>query len=297
MSILKYRAFLTTVECKSLTRAAERLGYTQPGISHMIASLEKEFGFPLLVRTKDGAVPTENAQYLRDYMQQIVSAQETMEELIYQIKGVEVGSLRIGSFFSPSTQWMPTIVATFLEKHPNIDLRIFEGTYDEVMAQLVRGEIDLAVASEPAPDNYDFLPLMKDPILAVLSRKNPLARGETVDIRELIRYPFILPNEGADESVRNVMQEEGLTPSIRFRIKGDMATLAMIGQDLGVSLIPKLAILPVWDDLVTRPLREPHFRTLGICIRSLKYASPTAKAFIQETRDYVQEHWTQQESE
>lgn len=62
-----------------------------------------------------------------------------MEELIYQIKGVEVGSLRIGSFFSPSTQWMPSIVATFLEKHPNIDLRIFEGTYDEVMAQLVRG--------------------------------------------------------------------------------------------------------------------------------------------------------------
>ena len=138
---------------------------------------------------------------------------------------------------------------------------------------------------------------MKDPILAVLSRKNPLARGETVDIRELIRYPFILPNEGADESVRNVMQEEGLTPNIRFRIKGDMATLAMIGQDLGVSLIPKLAILPVWDDLVTRPLREPHFRTLGICIRSLKYASPTARAFIQETRDYVQEHWTQRESE
>ena len=71
MSILKYRAFLTTVECKSLTRAAERLGYTQPGISHMIASLEKEFGFPLLVRTKDGAVPTENAQYLRAYMQQV----------------------------------------------------------------------------------------------------------------------------------------------------------------------------------------------------------------------------------
>lgn len=293
MSILKYRAFLTAVECKSLTKAAEILGYTQPGISHMISSLEREFGFPLLIRTKDGAFPTENAQYLRYYMQQIITSEDTLLETSNKIKGIEMGALRIGTFFSPSAQWLPEIVSTFLSKHPNIDLRIFEGSYCEVIDLLTRSEIDMAITSEPIPENYDFLPLWEDPILAVLSKQNPLAQKDVIDIHELIQYPFIVPHAGADESIVSVMEKERLTPNIRFRIKGDMATLAMISQNLGVSLIPKLAIISVWDDLVTRPLLQPHSRILGICIRSLKHASPTARGFIQETQDFIRSKWTQ----
>lgn len=294
MSILKYRAFLTAVEQKSLTKAAEILGYTQPGISHMISSLEREMGFPLLIRTKEGVLPTEDAQMLQYYMQQIVSAQSALVETSYRIRGIEQGALRIGSFFSPSTQWLPEIVSTFLSKHPSIDLRICEGTYGEVMDQLVKGEIDLAITSQPIPDNYDFVPLWEDPILAVMSTKNPLAQREVIDLKELIKYPFIVPQEGADESVYTVMQAEHLSPNIKFRIKGDMATISMIGQNLGVSLIPKLAIISVWDNVVTRPLKQYHSRILGICIRSLKHASPTAQAFIQETKDFIAHQWHDQ---
>lgn len=292
MSILKYRAFLTAVEQKSLTKAAEILGYTQPGISHMISSLEKEFGFPLLNRTKEGIFPTENAQMLQYYMQQIVSAQNALTETSYQIRGIERGSLRVGSFFSPSTQWLPEIVSSFLSKHPNIDLRIFEGTYCEVMDQLTSGEIDMAITSKPIPDNYDFIPLWEDPILAVISAKNPLAAHDTIDLHDLIQYPFIAPQEGADESICNVMQAEHLSANIKFRIKGDMATLSMIGQGLGVSLIPKLAIISVRDNIVTRPLKQYHFRILGICIRSAKHASPAAQTFIEETTDFIRNKWS-----
>lgn len=293
MSILKYRAFLTAVECKSLTKAAEILGYTQPGISHMISSLEHEFGFPLLLRTKDGTFPTENAQYLQYYMHQLVSAQDTLEEMSYKIKGIEMGSLRIGTFFSPSVQWLPEIVSIFLEKHPNIDLRIVEGSYCEVVDFLSKGEVDMAITSGPPPDNYDFLPLWEEPILAVLSKRNPLAQKEIIDLHELIQYPFIVPNEGADESVNDVMKKEGLRPNIRFRIKGDMATQAMICQNLGVSLIPEMVIIPVWDNLVVRPLLQHHSRVLGICIRSLKHASPAAREFIREVQDFIQYKWKQ----
>ncbi len=292
MSILKYRAFLTTVEHKSMTKAAEILGYTQPSISHMIASLERDIGFPLLNRTKDGAIPTENARHLQYYMQQIVSSQDALTETANRINGIEMGSLRIGSFFSPSTVWFPRIVSTFLEKHPTIDLRIFEGTYNEVMDWLSQGNIDMAITSPPAPENYDFLPLWIDPILAVMSTKNPLAQQEVIDIHDLIKYPFIIPNEGADESVQNVLQAEHLTANIRFRIKGDMSTLAMIGEDLGVSLIPKLALISNQNNIVQRPLLQNHRRTLGIATRSLKHASPTVQAFIQETLNFIQNEWT-----
>lgn len=292
MSILKYRAFLTTIEHNSLTKAAEVLGYTQPGISHMISSLERELGFPLLVRARDGVFPTENARYLQYYMQQIISADEALMETSYQIRGMERGSLRIGTFYSTSTHWLPEIVSKFLAEHPNIVLSIDEGTHDEMNEWLVQGKVDVAITSLPAPEGYDFLPLWEDPILAVVSKMNPLARKDRVSVRELVEYPFIAPQEGADESINQVMQAESLLPSIRFRIKGDMATLSLIGRDLGVSLIPKLVIMPIHDDIAILPLDKHHVRTLGICIRSIKHAAPAAKAFIGALKTFIQETWS-----
>ena len=57
MNIKKYEAFVRAVELGSLSKAAEELGYTQSGISHMMQSLEEEVGFPLMTRTSSGIMP------------------------------------------------------------------------------------------------------------------------------------------------------------------------------------------------------------------------------------------------
>ena len=102
MSNIKYLAYLKTVEFHSLTKAANLLGYTQPGISHMITSLEQELGFPLLIRAKDGVYPTDEGQQLLYYMRQIVNNETMLKDLANQINGIETGS-RI-SF--PKTIWI-----------------------------------------------------------------------------------------------------------------------------------------------------------------------------------------------
>jgi len=291
LSILKYNAFIKTVELQSLTKAAEELGYTQPGISHMISSLEKEIGFPLLLRTKDGVLPTENAKYLQYYMQQIVRIENALVETASKIKGIEIGNLRIGTFYSTSIQWLPTIISDFSTQHPNINVRIYEGTLGEVKQWLLEGKIDMAFMSAPLPDNYDFIPLWDDPILAVISKEHELASQDAIDLKDLIKYPFITPNSGADETIWNVMSAEHLTPFVKYRIKGDMATISMIGQNLGVSLIPELAIVDPYDAVVAKPLKQDYIRTLGICIHSEKHASPAAKEFIAISKHFIQNVW------
>lgn len=291
MSILKYNAFIKTVELQSLTKAAEELGYTQPGISHMISSLEKEIGFPLLLRTKDGVLPTENAKQLQYYMQQIVSIENSLVETANKIKGIEIGNLRIGTFYSTSIQWLPTIISDFSTQHPNVNIRIYEGTLGEVKQWLLEGKIDMAFMSAPLPDNYDFIPLWEDPILAVISKGHELEAQDAIDLKDLIKYPFITPNSGADETIWNVMNAEHLTPFVKYRIKGDMATISMIGQGLGVSLIPELAIVDPYDAVVAKPLKQDYVRTLGICIHSEKHASPAAKEFIAISKHFIRNVW------
>lgn len=287
MSILKYNAFLKAIEYGSLTKAAEALVYTQPGISHMISSLEKEMGFPLLVRSKEGVFPTENAEPLIYYMQRIVSAEDTLKEISCKIRGIEIGSLKVGAFYSTSVKWVPPIVSRFSSLHPGVKLQVFEGNHFELEEWLTNGTIDIGLMSMPVPENYDFIPLYKDSIMAVLPTEHPLARCEKVDPAELVNYPFIIPHDGGDEDVWQVMNAENLTPEIKYRIKGDMATISMIGQNLGVSLIPGLALPFQFDNIVTRPLIRDHSRVLGLAIRSIKHASPAAEEFISITKEYL----------
>lgn len=287
MSNIKYLAYLKTVEFHSLTKAANLLGYTQPGISHMITSLEQELGFPLLIRAKDGVYPTDEGQQLLYYMRQIVNNETMLKDLANQINGIETGSIRIGVFSSTSTQWVPGLLQKFTALHPNIRVQIIEGTTIELQNLFSENYLDLGLMSDPAPEGFEFIPLMQDPILAIIPQDHPLANEEYISPRELVKYPFIIPQEGADEDIWRVLDPEKLIPDIRYRIKGDATILAMVANGLGVSLFPKLAILLTNQKILTKPLTTGCTRTLGVVIRSSKYASPAVKEFLFLTRKMV----------
>ena len=295
MSNIKYLAYLKTVEFHSLTKAANLLGYTQPGISHMITSLEQELGFPLLIRAKDGVYPTDEGQQLLYYMRQIVNNETMLKDLANQINGIETGSIRIGVFSSTSTQWVPGLLQKFTALHPNIRVQIIEGTTIELQNLFSENYLDLGLMSDPAPEGFEFIPLMQDPILAIIPQDHPLANEEYISPRELVKYPFIIPQEGADEDIWRVLDPEKLIPDIRYRIKGDATILAMVANGLGVSLFPKLAILLTNQKILTKPLTTGCTRTLGVDIRSSKYASPGVKEFLCLTRkmaasDFLSKH-------
>lgn len=109
MSITKYQVFLSTVELGSLTKTAEALNLTQSGVSHAIASLEEEFGFLLLIRDRAGIRLTSNGERLLRYVRDILQANERLKQEVAAINGLETGTVRIGSFVSVSTQWLPPI--------------------------------------------------------------------------------------------------------------------------------------------------------------------------------------------
>ncbi len=286
MSIKKYRALLETIESGSLTRAAERLNYTQPGISHMILSLEDEFGFELLVRGKNGVAPTAEAERLMPYVRQIVNGEQKLMEEVDRIHGADVGTLRIGCFFSLSIHFLPSIVAEFTELHPGIELQLFVGEHGEICRWLNQGKIDLAFMSLPVPGEFSFIPLFNDPIYAVLPQGHPLAERERIKPRELLEYPFILQQQGSDEDANRVFEGENLKPMLRFRVRGDEAIQSMIAKGLGVSLVPELVLSRRPDGLVLKPLEPEYRRVLGIALPGSGEGTPA----LQKLLDFVEEY-------
>ena len=288
MSLKKYRALLEAVDCGSLTRAAEKLHYTQPGISHMILSLEEEFGFPLLSRGKSGVTPTAECKELLPWLRQIVGGEDGLKETVQRIRGLDVGKLRIGCFYSLSIHILPSVVAAFTERYPGIELQLYVGEHGELKRWLHEGQIDLALMSLPVPEELRFLPLFDDPIYAVLPEQHPLTAEQTVRPSDLVQYPFIMQYYGSDEDAIRVLEGEHLTANIRFRVRGDEAIQSMVAKNLGVTLAPELVLNHMPDGLALRPLDPPYHRTLGIAFPAGSGNAPALSKLVESIQSYCQ---------
>ena len=111
--IQKYKALLKTVEYGSFTKAAEALRYTQSGVSRMIQDLEREWEITLFDRSRGGLHLTKEGQALLPHLQRIVNEEEKMLQQIYALKNIETGTIRIGTFSSVATHWLPNIIKRF----------------------------------------------------------------------------------------------------------------------------------------------------------------------------------------
>lgn len=293
MDTIKYRALLETIAQGSLTKAAQVLGYSQPGISHMIRTLEQEFGFALLRRGREAVLPTENAEKLLPYLRQIERGERSVLELAAKISGAEEGVVRIGAFYSVSMHWLPKVIGNFSQKYPGISIQLSEGNHGEVWRWLVQGEIDLGFFSAPAPEGFDFFPIAEDPVMAVLPQNHPLCALEKIPARLLVKEPFLSPCEGADEEVERVIREEGLDqPQIRYRIKGDETIFAMVEAGLGVTLMSRLLAEKTRAEVQIRPLEQRHCRVLGIAAQPGEQLSPAARRFLEAAAEQLQREYS-----
>lgn len=102
MEINKYLLFADIAETKNFTKSGDNMGYTQPGVSHILKSMENEIGFPLFIRTRQGIELTSNAQTILPIIRRMLAINEQLEQTIASLNGLEIGHLSIASFASTS---------------------------------------------------------------------------------------------------------------------------------------------------------------------------------------------------
>ena len=133
-SIQKYLAFVKTVECGSFTRAAGVLNYSQSGISRMIGDLEREWQVTLLERGKSGVRLTSEGTRLLPYAKRVCSEYEKLQAEVDEINGLKSGLIRIGTFSSVATHWLPNIIREFQKEYPGIDYELILGDYTDPLS-------------------------------------------------------------------------------------------------------------------------------------------------------------------
>ena len=285
MSISKYRAFIQVIEAGSLTKAAAQLGYSQPGVSHMIDSLEADMGFPLLVRNKDRIVPTENGKQILGYCYQIIKKEEELRETVSSINGIMEGDIKLGAYCSLMAEFIPRAVKAFSNVYSKIHFHLYEveaGAFDE---SLTRGVIDIGFMSEHIPKGYTFIPLFRDQARVIMRADHPLANYDRLVPQMLNGCDFIMPVPGFDDIISSIQQEAPFTPNVKYYPASDICAISMVSNNLGISVISSLQVSLLPPNVIARDLGGDYGRNLGICIKSAKHAAPAVKEFIRISRE------------
>lgn len=294
MDIKKYEVLLDAIDKGSFIRACEELGYTQSGLTHMMNSLEKEVGFPLLQRSNKGIQLTPEGQEVLGDIRELVRLNDRLEQKFSRIRGMETGKVRVGSYPTIACAWLPRIIHRFRELYPGIRVEVQEeSSIRRLERNLQEGRLDLGFFSRQPGFSLEWISLEQDPYLAVLPADHPLAALEEVPAEKLMGEAFLMCKsiEGLDPDIVRYYKENGLPIASSYSFNSDTTIVHMVEQKVGVSMLPKLFLNMTLDGaagrVVTRPMTPPAYRELGLAARSFRNMSPAMEQFVRCAREVL----------
>lgn len=280
-NIQKYQAFIRTVEYGSFTKAAETLGYTQSSVSKMIADLEQEWQVNLLERSRAGVQLTADGMAMLPYAENIVADYRKLQDEVANLNGLRQGVIRIGTFSSVATHWIPGIIQSFQKDYPGIQYELLLGDYDEIENWLAMGRIECGFLRLPTRKEFETIFLEKDELVAVLPPNHPLIRKEKLRPKDLNAQPFLLLEHGGKAEVSEFLEQNRIQPDIRFTTWDDYSILSMVESGLGIGILPRLILHRIPYAVEVRPFTKPAYREIALAIRNQKTASAAVKKFVQ----------------
>lgn len=280
MNIQKYLAFLKTVEYGSITKAAETLSYSQSGISRMIQDIEKDWGLSLLERNRGGVRLTSEGTKLLPHIQSLCTEYETLRRQAAELKGMGSGLIRIGTFSSVATHWLPNIIREFQKDYPNIAYELLLGDYKEIEAWIQEGRVDCGFLRLPTLPEFDTIFLEQDDFLVILPENHPLTQKEKISLPDLGKEPFLLLEKDQNTEISDFFRKHDFIPNVHFTLWDDYAILAMVEGGMGVSLLPRLILKRIPYRVAVRELDLPAYREIALVLKSQKNASLAVKHFL-----------------
>lgn len=280
MNILKYLAFIKTVEYGSFTKAAEILNYSQSGISRMIRDLEREWSITLLERSRTGVALTSDGSRLLRHAKSLCEEYQKLQMEVDNLHGIQSGLIRIGTFSSVATHWLPNIIKVFQQDYPGIDYELLLGDYTEIETWIAEGRVDCGFLRLPTSPAFEVIPLAQDRLLSILPENHPLASLDKVPAAALCSEPFLLLEKGARAEISAIFERNGLTPRVHFTTWDDYAIMSMVESGLGISILPELILRRIPYRIAARELDVPAYREIGLALRDRKTASLAVKRFL-----------------
>ncbi|GAA0581515.1 LysR family transcriptional regulator [Paractinoplanes ferrugineus] len=289
--------FRTVAHLGSITSAARPLRFTQSAVSRQVAALEAELGARLFDRVPRGVTLTEAGRRLLPYAEGILDRLTEARQAVDALRTVGRARLRVGAFPTAVAELVPRALATFRAAYPEAGLTLVEGLTPTLLDRVAAGTADIAVvsASPAAPldaSRFALRHLLDEHLLVAVSVHHRLAGRETVGLAELADDPFIVGSATDESALLHANLPDGFTPKIDIVVADWTGKLGCVAAQLGVALVPALALRAAPADVVLLrldPADEPT-RQVFAATPAGRPPSPAVLAFLTHLRDAATRH-------
>lgn len=291
MPNFSYQVFATVANQKTFAAAAKSLRVTPSAISHSINAFEKELGFPLFLRNRTGVRLTENGKQILPLVQEIIAAETKLNEEAAQLSGLNKGHVRIGGFSSVFINWLPEIINSFKDAHPQVGISVQQGSFNDVVEQVRLGNLDVGFATLPIDPGLEVLPLYRDRIYCVTPLDFKPQNGHTITKDDIKHEEFILQQIDYDRETKKALDTYDVSVnSIQYSID-DASIIAMVESGLGLGILPELALEKLSGDVKRYPFAQDFYREICLVAHPKPRQTPSTKAFIQTVQAYIQKRY------
>lgn len=284
--LIDLKLFVCIAEENSLTRGASKAHMSLPAASLRIKNLEQSFGIKLFDRTHQGLTLRAAGQAFLRHARQVINQLDNLgEEMQEYVKGLK-GHLRVLVSTTAVTEFLPSIVRTFLIEHPDINIDLREKLSIDILQAVASGATDIGiVAGNVGSDSLQVIPYRSDRLVLVTALRHPLAGTSPVCFGDTLHYDYIGLYEGS--AIHSFLHQAAANLHkkipIRVQVRSFEAVCSMVEANIGIGIVPEIAARRYAKNMSIQvmPLSDEWaLRNLLICVRDMTSLPSFAKEFI-----------------
>ena len=283
--------FRVLARLEHYTQAAEELSITQPSLSHAMATLEKDLGTYLFEKQGRNIKLTKYGKIYYEYVDRALNELEKGEKKLRELTNVSTGTIELGYIYTLGPRFIPQLIKSFTEIDNNKDIKFLfgQGTTKSLIEGLKQEKFDMVFCSklESEPD-IDFIPIANEELVVIVANEHPLAKKESIDLREIDGYPFIGFSEksGIRPIIEELFKKADIKPNIICEVEEDNSVAGLVEIDYGIAVMPRISSLKHYNVKVLPITNPKHERYIYLATLKNRYLTPSVNLFKKYILEY-----------
>lgn len=296
--LVRLRVLRTVADQGTLAAAADVLHLTPSAVSQQMAKLEREARCVLIERHGRRVRLTEEGRLLAMHAERILGAVEQAEADLDERRGEVLGDFTVAAFPTAARGLLPKVVVAMNQRYPRLRLYLREVEPYDAIAQLSRGDLDVAIAQDwvnvpiAVSDRLCSRDIGHDRIDVALPERHPLADAPSVALSDLAGERWIASTAGTicHDWLMSTFRNAGYEPEIAHQAVEFPTQLTLVAAGLGVALVPRLAGDHVPDGVRVRSVEPAMSRRVFAVWREESGRKPAVRAFVEMAVQQWREH-------
>jgi len=267
MTLFSYEIFDAVARQGSFNKAAQQLHLTPSAISHAIAVMEAELGFTLFNRGKNGVTMTSYGASLYPSIRDVLNSDEALKQSIARLNGLEKGKVKLGVFNSVCASLLPGLLKSFMTHYPQIEIEVYQGTYDDVKEWLRTGQVDIAFLSSTCREEFNLTELFREPLLCIVPQDWPEPENGVMTPALMNGQSFVVQCDATDAEMRQFLKKYKIGTERRCHVIDDQSNIAMVEAGLGISIMPQMLLRDCKAAIKIYPIEPEEDRVVGLAVQ------------------------------